>query len=56
MARGAALDWFTVERVDETTFARTEAGHWEHVHCDLLVGSDRAALLDPGAGSADTRA
>ena len=52
MAR-AALDWFTVERIDETTFALTEDGHWEHVHCYLFVGSERAALIDTGTGIAD---
>lgn len=56
MARAAVLDWFTVERIDETTFALTEDGHWERVNCYLFVGSDRAALVDTGTGIADIRA
>ncbi len=55
MARATALDWFTVEPIDETTFALTEDGHWEHVHCYLFVGSERAALVDTGTGIADIR-
>jgi hypothetical protein len=53
--RAAALDWFSVEPIDETTFALTEDGHWEHVHCYLFVGSERAALVDTGTGIADIR-
>jgi glyoxylase-like metal-dependent hydrolase (beta-lactamase superfamily II) len=53
MAPGSALEWFTVERIDEATFALTEDGHWEHVHCYLFVGSERAALVDTGLGIAD---
>lgn len=55
MAPGSALEWFTVERIDEATFALTEDGHWEHVHCYLFVGSERAALVDTGLGIADIR-
>jgi glyoxylase-like metal-dependent hydrolase (beta-lactamase superfamily II) len=55
MARSAALDWFSVEPLDETTFAITEDGHWEHVHCYLFVGRDRAALVDTGTGIGDIR-
>jgi glyoxylase-like metal-dependent hydrolase (beta-lactamase superfamily II) len=55
MERAAALDWFSVEPIDETTFALTEDGHWEHVHCYLFVGSERAALVDTGTGIADIR-
>lgn len=55
MARSAALDWFNVEPIDETTFAITEDGHWEHVHCYLFVGTGRSALIDSGTGIADVR-
>lgn len=51
----AALDWFTVTRLDEATFALTEDGHWEHVNCYLFAGRDRAALVDTGTGIADIR-
>jgi glyoxylase-like metal-dependent hydrolase (beta-lactamase superfamily II) len=55
MARATPLDWFSVEPIDETTFAITEDGHWEHVHCYLFVGAERAALVDSGTGIADLR-
>lgn len=42
--------WFTVERIDETTFAISEYGHWEKVHSFLLLGSEKAALIDTGLG------
>lgn len=35
--------WFTVESIDEATFAISEYGHWEQVHSFLLIGGDRAA-------------
>lgn len=49
-------DWFTVERLDEDTYVISEYGHWEETHCYLLVGSERAALIDTGLGVADIRA
>jgi glyoxylase-like metal-dependent hydrolase (beta-lactamase superfamily II) len=55
MVRATAPDWFSVEPIDETTFAITEDGHWEHVHCYLFVGTERAALVDSGTGIADLR-
>jgi glyoxylase-like metal-dependent hydrolase (beta-lactamase superfamily II) len=55
MERAGALDWFSVGRLDETTFAITEDGHWEQVHCYLFAGSERAALVDTGTGIGDIR-
>jgi glyoxylase-like metal-dependent hydrolase (beta-lactamase superfamily II) len=55
MTPAIALDWFSVEPIDKTTFAITEDGHWEHVHCYLFVGTERAALIDSGTGIADLR-
>jgi glyoxylase-like metal-dependent hydrolase (beta-lactamase superfamily II) len=52
-ARQSALDWFTISQIDESTFALTEDGHWEHVHSYLVVGEERAALIDTGTGIAD---
>lgn len=48
-------DWFTVEKIDADTFAISEYGHWEETHCYLLLGSDRAALIDTGLGVANIR-
>lgn len=42
--------WFTVSKLDEATYAISEYGHWEKVHSFLLIGSERAALIDTGLG------
>lgn len=42
--------WFTVQKIDEKTFAISEYGHWEKVHSFLLLGKDKAALIDTGLG------
>lgn len=42
--------WFTVEEIDPMTFAISEYGHWEKVHSYLLLGEERAALIDTGLG------
>ena len=43
-------DWFTVEKIDSKTYAISEYKHWEKVHCYLLLGSNRACLIDTGLG------
>ena len=48
-------DWFTVEQIDGDTFAISEYKHWEETHCFLLLGNDRAVLIDTGLGVADIR-
>jgi len=42
--------WFTVQRIDDQTYAISEYGHWEKVHSFLLMGEERAALIDTGLG------
>lgn len=42
--------WFTVQELDAMTFAISEYGHWEKVHSFLLIGKNRAALIDTGLG------
>lgn len=42
--------WFTVQKIDDNTFAISEFGHWEKVHSFLLMGDDRAVLIDTGLG------
>ena len=42
--------WFTVSQIDNTTFAISEYGHWEKVHSYLLIGEEKAALIDTGLG------
>ncbi|AIQ50490.1 MBL fold metallo-hydrolase [Paenibacillus sp. FSL R7-0331] len=42
--------WFTVQRIDGQTFAISEYGHWEKVHSFLLLGQQKAVLIDTGLG------
>lgn len=42
--------WFTIEKIDNTTLAISEYGHWEEPHCYLLLGSLKAILIDTGLG------
>lgn len=42
--------WFTVEEINEETFAISEYGHWEKVHSFLLIGTDKSVLIDTGLG------
>ena len=46
-------DWFTVEKIDEDTYAISEYQHWEETHCYLLCGTKRALLIDTGLGVAN---
>lgn len=43
-------DWFTVEKIDKTTFAISEYKHYEEAHSYLLLGKDKALLIDTGLG------
>lgn len=43
-------DWFTVERIDDATYAISEYKHWEETHCYLLIGSYNSLLIDTGLG------
>ncbi len=53
---GAVEGWFTVETIDAGTFAISEYRHWEETHCYLLLGRDRALLIDTGLGVGNIRA
>lgn len=46
-------NWFTIEKISEDTFAISEYKHWEETHSYLLIGSERALLIDTGMGIAD---
>ena len=48
-------DWFTVEEIDEQTFAISEYKHWEETHCYLLCGQEKALLIDTGLGVSNIR-
>lgn len=43
-------NWFTVEAIDQDTFAISEYQHWEETHCYLLCGTNQALLIDTGLG------
>ncbi|MCM1393794.1 MAG: MBL fold metallo-hydrolase, partial [[Eubacterium] siraeum] len=43
-------DWFTVEEIDENAFAISEYKHWEETHSYLLIGNEKALLIDTGLG------
>ncbi len=43
-------DWFTIEKIDEDTYAISEYKHWEETHCYLLLGTKKAILTDTGLG------
>lgn len=45
--------WFTVEKIDNDTYAISEYGHYEKFHSYLLIGRQRAALIDTGLGVGD---
>ncbi|AIQ44879.1 lactamase [Paenibacillus sp. FSL R7-0273] len=47
--------WFTVTPIDARTFAISEYGHWEKVHSFLLLGQQKAALIDTGLGISNIR-
>lgn len=42
--------WFTVREIDEKTYVISELGHWEKVHSFLLLGDEKAVLIDTGLG------
>jgi len=43
-------EWFTLEEIDDKTFAISEYGHREQVHSYLLMGKTCALLIDTGLG------
>ena len=42
--------WFTVNKIDDQTFAISEYKHYEETHCYLVLGQEKAALVDTGLG------
>lgn len=43
-------NWFSITQIDENTFAISEHEHWEETNCYLLIGEERALLIDTGLG------
>lgn len=48
-------DWFHIEEVSPYTYVISEPAHWEEPHCYLLLGTERAILIDTGLGVSDIR-
>lgn len=48
-------DWFTVEKIDDSTFAISEYKHFEKAHSYLLLGIDKAILIDTGLGISNVK-
>lgn len=46
-------EWFNVARIDQDTYVISEYKHWEETHCYLLLGRDKALLIDTGLGVGD---
>ena len=43
-------NWFTIEKIDNDTYAISEYKHWEQTHCYLLLGKQKSILIDTGLG------
>ena len=43
-------DWFSVEKLDGQTYVISENRHWEETRCYLLLGAEKAILIDTGLG------
>lgn len=48
-------DWFTVEQIDNDTYVISEYKHREETHCYLLLGKEKALLIDTGLGVANIK-
>ena len=48
-------NWFTLEKIDEDTYVISEYKHREETHCYLLIGKEKALLIDTGLGVANIK-
>lgn len=55
LMEGYRLNWFTIEKIDEETYAISEYYHWEKFHSYLLIGNEAALLIDTGLGIGDIK-
>ena len=46
-------NWFTTEKIDHDTVVISERKHYEETNCYLVMGTERAALIDTGLGVSD---
>lgn len=50
------MNWFTVTNIDPDTYVISEYYHFEEAHSYLLIGSEKAVLIDSGLGIGDIKA
>ena len=50
-----SFPWFQVQSLEPDTYVISEWNHWEQTHCYLLLGRERALLIDTGLGVAPLR-
>lgn len=43
-------EWFTIDKIDGSTYIISEYRHWEETHCYLLNGAEYSLLIDTGLG------
>jgi glyoxylase-like metal-dependent hydrolase (beta-lactamase superfamily II) len=43
-------DWFTLNHINKDTHIISEYRHWEETHSYLLIGTEKALLIDTGLG------
>jgi glyoxylase-like metal-dependent hydrolase (beta-lactamase superfamily II) len=43
-------NWFTINHINEDTHIISEYRHWEQTHSYLLIGTEKALLIDTGLG------
>lgn len=48
-------NWFSIEKIDNNTFAISEYKHCEETHSYLLIGKEKALLIDTGLGVANIK-
>lgn len=48
-------DWFQIQQLDDATYVISEPKHYEETNSYLLLGTQRALLIDSGLGVADMR-
>jgi glyoxylase-like metal-dependent hydrolase (beta-lactamase superfamily II) len=48
-------DWFEVYEINPTLFVFCETGHYENTTINLVIGRDKAALIDTGCGIENLR-
>ena len=42
--------WFTIDQINKDTYILSEYRHWEETHSYLLIGTQKALLIDTGLG------